>query len=308
MTESESAGVREHMKMQVNNPTAEEFSSEHVKIGADSAADLTELKGYREPGPSPVLDVHELRTWSIWRAAIAEFMATLILVFIGVSTAVGNHRDSPSGVGQLGIAWSFGATVFILVYCIAGISGGHINPAVTLGLFLGRRMSLFRALIYMVAQTAGGVCGAGVARGLHGYEFEAAGGGANVLSRGISTGVGLGIEIVGTFILVYVVYSATDAKRNAQDSHVPVLAPLPIGLAVFVLNLGMIPITGCSVKPARSFGPAAIYNGHKVWDDQWIFWVGPFLGAAAAAFYHQFVLRGCRSHFVVSSAALTQKI
>ncbi|WP_286167810.1 aquaporin [Mycolicibacter senuensis] len=98
-------------------------------------------------------------------------------------------------------------------------------------------------------------------------------------------------EIIGTFVLVYTVFSATDPKRNARDSHVPVLAPLPIGFAVFMVHLATIPVTGTGINPARSLGSAVIYNQKKAWDDHWIFWVGPFIGAAIAAFYHQFILR-----------------
>ncbi|KAH7860199.1 hypothetical protein Vadar_010537 [Vaccinium darrowii] len=101
----------------------------------------------------------------------------------------------------------------------------------------------------------------------------------------------LGAEIVGTFVLVYSVFSATDAKRSARDSHVPILAPLPIGFAVFLVHLALIPITGCSINPARSLGAAVIYNRKHAWDDQWIFWVGPLSGAALAALYHQVVIR-----------------
>ncbi|KAG1359599.1 hypothetical protein COCNU_08G010450 [Cocos nucifera] len=102
---------------------------------------------------------------------------------------------------------------------------------------------------------------------------------------------GLGAEIIGTFVLVYTVFSATDAKRNARDSHVPILAPLPIGFAVFLVHLATIPITGTGINPARSLGAAIIYDKDHAWDDQWIFWVGPFIGAALAAFYHQIVIR-----------------
>ncbi|ONM15100.1 plasma membrane intrinsic protein1 [Zea mays] len=93
------------------------------------------------------------------------------------------------------------------------------------------------------------------------------------------------------FILVYTVFSATDAKRNARDSHVPILAPLPIGFAVFLVHLATIPITGTGINPARSLGAAVIYNQHHAWADHWIFWVGPFIGAALAAIYHQVIIR-----------------
>ncbi|KAI4373528.1 hypothetical protein MLD38_011647 [Melastoma candidum] len=104
------------------------------------------------------------------------------------------------------------------------------------------------------------------------------GGGANELAQGYEKGVGVGAEIIGTFVLVYAVFSVTDPKRNARDSHVPVLAPLPIGFAVFMVHLATIPIMGTGINHARSFGAAVIYNQHKAWHDHWIFWVGPFVG------------------------------
>jgi aquaporin PIP len=181
--------------------------------------------------------------------------------------------------------------IFILVYCTAGVSGGHINPAVTFGLFLARKVSLVRALLYIVAQCLGAICGVGLVKAFQSAYFDRYGGGANSLASGYSRGTGLGAEIIGTFVLVYTVFSATDPKRNARDSHVPVLAPLPIGFAVFMVHLATIPVTGTGINPARSLGAAVIYNKDKPWDDHWIFWVGPFVGAAIAAFYHQYILR-----------------
>ncbi|KAL3586011.1 hypothetical protein D5086_012878 [Populus alba] len=201
------------------------------------------------------------------------------------------NGDVCGGVGILGIAWAFGGMIFVLVYCTAGISGGHINPAVTFGLFLARKVSLVRAVLYMVAQCLGAICGCGLVKAFQKSYYTKYGGGANGLASGFSKGTGLGAEIIGTFVLVYTVFSATDPKRNARDSHVPVLAPLPIGFAVFMVHLATIPITGTGINPARSFGAAVIYNEDKAWDDHWIFWVGPFIGAAIAALYHQYVLR-----------------
>lgn len=103
-----------------------------------------------------------------------------------------------------------------------GGAGGHINPAVTFGLFLARKLSLTRAVFYIVMQCLGAICGAGVVKGFQKSQYERLGGGANTISKGYSKGDGLGAEIVGTFVLVYTVFSATDAKRNARDSHVPV--------------------------------------------------------------------------------------
>ncbi|XP_064977129.1 aquaporin PIP2-5-like isoform X1 [Musa acuminata AAA Group] len=289
-------------------------------------------KDYTDPPPAPLIDAEELTKWSLYRAAIAEFVATMLFLYVTVATVIGyKHQSDPnvnpvdaacSGVGILGIAWAFGGMIFILVYCTAGISGGHINPAVTLGLCLARKVSLVRALLYMVAQCLGAICGVGLVKGFQEAYFVRYGGGANELSAGYSKGTGLAAEIIGTFVLVYTVFAATDPKRNARDSHVPVcnshhiltcvrlslslslyiymciwrsslqvLAPLPIGFAVFMVHLATIPITGTGINPARSLGAAVIYNQDKAWDDQWIFWVGPFVGAAIAAAYHQYVLR-----------------
>ncbi|KAI4386052.1 hypothetical protein MLD38_004021 [Melastoma candidum] len=252
-------------------------------------------KDYQDPPPAPLFDLEELGKWSFHRAIIAEFIATLLFLYVTILTVIGyksqSANDPCGGVGVLGIAWAFGGMIFVLVYCTAGISGGHINPAVTFGLFLGRKVSLVRAVLYIVAQCLGAICGCGLAKAFQKSLYEREGGGANELQAGYSKGTGLGAEIIGTFVLVYTVFSATDPKRNARDSHVPVLAPLPIGFAVFMVHLATIPITGTGINPARSFGAAVIYNKHKAWHDQWIFWVGPLIGAAAAAFYHQFILR-----------------
>ncbi|KAL5788869.1 hypothetical protein ACOSP7_005818 [Xanthoceras sorbifolium] len=250
-------------------------------------------KDYVDPPPAPLFDTAELKLWSFYRALIAEFVATLLFLYVTVATVIGHKKqtDPCNGVGLLGIAWAFGGMIFILVYCTAGISGGHINPAVTFGLFLARKVSLIRAFAYMVAQCAGAICGVGLVKAFMKHDYNGQGGGANTVAAGYNTGTALGAEIIGTFVLVYTVFSATDPKRSARDSHVPVLAPLPIGFAVFMVHLATIPVTGTGINPARSFGAAVIYNSEKAWDDHWIFWVGPFVGALAAAAYHQYLLR-----------------
>ncbi|ONM53258.1 Aquaporin PIP2-1 [Zea mays] len=113
-------------------------------------------KDYTDPPPAPLIDAAELGSWSLYRAVIAEFIATLLFLYITVATVIGyKHQTDASasgadaacgGVGVLGIAWAFGGMIFVLVYCTAGISGGHINPAVTFGLFLARKVSLGRPL------------------------------------------------------------------------------------------------------------------------------------------------------------------
>ncbi|KNA13853.1 hypothetical protein SOVF_112800 [Spinacia oleracea] len=264
-----------------------------IEVGGDHRRELA--KDYQDPPPSPLFDGEELGKWSFYRALIAEFIATMLFLYITVLTVIGhksqNATDQCGGVGILGIAWAFGGMIFVLVYCTAGISGGHINPAVTFGLLLARKLSLVRAILYMVAQCLGAICGVGLVKAFQSAYYHEYGGGANTLSQGYSKGTGLAAEIIGTFVLVYTVFSATDPKRSARDSHVPVLAPLPIGFAVFMVHLATIPVTGTGINPARSFGAAVIFNSKQAWADQWIFWVGPMIGAAIAAIYHQYILR-----------------
>ncbi|GFZ14984.1 plasma membrane intrinsic protein 1;4 [Actinidia rufa] len=251
---------------------------EDVRLGANKYAERQPIgtaaqggdKDYTEPPPAPLFEPGELTSWSFYRAGIAEFMATFLFLYITILTVMGVVQSPTkcSTVGIQGIAWAFGGMIFALVYCTAGISGGHINPA-----------------------CLGAIAGAAVVKGFEKTRYTTLGGGANFVAHGYTKGDGLGAEIVGTFVLVYTVFSATDAKRSARDSHVPILAPLPIGFAVFLVHLATIPITGTGINPARSLGAAIIYNKEHAWNDHWIFWVGPFAGAALAALYHQVVIR-----------------
>ncbi|KAF8030372.1 hypothetical protein BT93_E2726 [Corymbia citriodora subsp. variegata] len=253
-----------------------------------------------DPPQVPLFNLRELKTWSFYRAVIAEFVAALLYLYVTIATIIGfvasrtrrrMYHDPCDGVGLLGIAWSFGGMIFLLVYCTAGISGGHINPAVTFGFFLVRRVSLPRAVAYIAAQCSGAICGTMLVRAFMTHLYDELGGGVNSVSQSYSRGTALGAEMFGTFVVVYTVFSATDPKRKAGDSHVPVLAPLPIGFAVFMVHLATIPITGTGINPARSLATAIVYNRPEVWDDQLIFWYGPFSGALAAAIYHRCISR-----------------
>ncbi|GER30351.1 plasma membrane intrinsic protein 1, partial [Striga asiatica] len=253
-----------------------EFKEEDVNLGANRYRERQPLgtaaqtdKDYKEAPAAPLFEPGELKSWSFYRAGIAEFVATFLFLYITILTVMGVGRSSSkcASVGVQGVAWAFGGMIFALVYCTAGISGGHINPAVTFGLFLARKLSLTRAVFYIVMQCLGAICGAGVVKGYMKGPYQRLQGGANFVNHGYTKGSGLGAEIIGTFVLVYTVFSATDAKRNARDSHVPILAPLPIGFAVFLVHLATIPITGTGINPARSLGAAIIYNRDHAWDD-----------------------------------------
>lgn len=246
-----------------------------------------------EPPPAPLVNRMEVRDSNFYRAIVAEFMATLLFIYISLTALVGTIRIGAGSVGLIETAWAFGGMIFILVYCIAGISGGHINPAITFGLFIAKKVTITRAIAYIVAQCLGAMCGAAIARGVQGSnEFHTYGQGAvNGVNPGHTIGQALGAEIMGTFVLLYTVLSATDPTRMARDSHVPVLAPLPIGFAVFCVHLATIPITGTGINPARSLAAAVANPRHGKWGQHWIFWVGPMVGAGCASWYHTYVLK-----------------
>ncbi|TLP70147.1 aquaporin, partial [Nesterenkonia sphaerica] len=144
-----------------------EGKEEDVKLGANKFSERQPIgtaaqdKDYKEPPPAPLFEPGEIKSWSFYRAGIAEFVATFLFLYITILTVMGVKRGATTcaTVGIQGIAWAFGGMIFALVYCTAGISGGHINPAVTFGLFLARKLSLTRALFYMIMQCLGAICG-----------------------------------------------------------------------------------------------------------------------------------------------------
>ncbi|CAL4899736.1 unnamed protein product [Urochloa decumbens] len=269
---------------------ASEGSKKSVQLRSPDYSVHFEPLDYAVPPPAPLIEIAELRSWSLYRALICEFVAALLFQYINVATIVGYKvqasTDQCDGVGLLGIAWASGGMMFVLVYCNTRISGGHINPAVTFGLMLTRKVSAVRAVLYIKAQCLGAIVGTCIVKGtIEKHAYNSNGGGANMVSSGYSHGTALGAEMIGTFILIFVVFSSTDPKRNAEGSNVPLLMSLPLGFTLFAVHLATFPITGAGLNPARSLGTAVIYNQNQAWDDLWIFWVGPLVGALAAAVY-----------------------
>uniref|UniRef100_M4FDY0 Aquaporin n=1 Tax=Brassica campestris TaxID=3711 RepID=M4FDY0_BRACM len=271
-----------------------EGKEEDVRVGANKFPERQPIgtsaqsdKDYKEPPPAPLFEPGELGSWSFWRAGIAEFIATFLFLYITVLTVMGVKRapNMCASVGIQGIAWAFGGMIFALVYCTAGISGGHINPAVTFGLFLARKLSLTRAVYYIVMQCLGAICGAGVVKGFQPKQYQALGGGANTVAPVTPKEVVLELRLLEPLSLF------TPSFPPLTPRETLILAPLPIGFAVFLVHLATIPITGTGINPARSLGAAIIFNKDNAWDDHWVFWVGPFIGAALAALYHVIVIR-----------------
>ncbi len=213
----------------------------------------------------------------------AELVGTFVLTLLGCGTAVSLNCgvDTASVVGT---ALAFGLAVVAMAYAIGGISGCHINPAITLGCLISGRISGKDAGMYMVFQVIGAILASCVLYVMVTTSPELAQGtttGANACSGTVTNG--LIAEIVLTCIFVLVVLGATDAKKGAGN-----FAGLAIGLSLVLIHLVGIHYTGTSVNPARSIGPA-LFEGSKALSQLWVFIVGPFVGGALAAFCWKFI-------------------
>ncbi|MGM9832075.1 MAG: MIP family channel protein [Candidatus Limisoma sp.] len=206
----------------------------------------------------------------------AELVGTMVLVLMGCGVAVSLSCgvDTSSVVGT---AMAFGLSVVAMAYAIGGISGCHINPAITLGVWLSGRMKCKEAAVYMVAQVIGAILASSILFALTSNVEGLSGTGANACQAGVSEIGGLLAEIVFTFVFVLVVLGTTDEKKGAGN-----LAGLAIGLTLVLVHLVCIRYTGTSVNPARSIGPA-LFEGGAALSQLWIFIVGPFVGGALAA-------------------------
>lgn len=218
---------------------------------------------------------------------VAEFIGTFWLVFGGCGSAVLAAAFPEVGIGLMGVSLAFGLTVLTMAYAVGGISGGHFNPAVTIGLLAGGRFDVKHLPGYVIAQVAGGLAAGGVlfliASGAPG--FEAGGFASNGYGEhspgGYSLMSALVMEIVMTFIFVLIILRVTSSSAPAG------FAPISIGLALTLIHLVSIPVTNTSVNPARSTGVAIFADGGWAVGQLWLFWVAPIAGAAIAGVFHR---------------------
>ncbi|MEI5992801.1 MIP/aquaporin family protein [Candidatus Enterococcus mansonii] len=216
------------------------------------------------------------------KKAIAECLGTFILVFFGTATAVlGNGMD---GIGTTGIALAFGLSIVAAAYSIGTISGAHLNPAVSLGMWINKRISTMDLIYYIVGQVIGGLIASFTLLAiLNGSARETTNLGQNAFGDFSAVGA-LTVEIILTFIFVLVIMTVTSAKKgNAK------LAGLVIGLTLTMIHLVGIPLTGTSVNPARSLAPA-IFVGGEALSQVWVFIVAPLIGGALAAIVSKYLL------------------
>ena len=224
---------------------------------------------------------------------IAEFIGTLVLVVMGCGTAMLVGCNAAAGGGYILTALAFGLVIVGMAYCVGNISGCHINPAVSLGVLISGGMSVKDFIAYVIAQCAGAFAGAGILYVIfdQGKVFDMTGGfGSNGLA-GVSDSAiaGLLVEIVLTFIFVLTILGVTSKKAGHGS-----FAGVVIGFTLTLVHILGIGLTGTSVNPARSFGPAlmAMIDGNNApIGVLWVFIVGPFVGAALAALVYKFLVK-----------------
>ncbi len=225
---------------------------------------------------------------------LAEFIGTFWLVLGGCGSAVLAAAFPSVGIGLLGVSLAFGLTVLTGAYALGPISGGHFNPAVSIGLWAGGRFPGSQLLPYVVAQVIGAVVGAGalylIASGKADFSLAAgfAANGYGEHSPGkYSLTAGIVSEVVMTFMFLIVILGATHHRAPVG------FAGMTIGLALTLIHLISIPVTNTSVNPARSTGPAIFVGGWAL-EQLWVFWVAPIVGAAIAGFVYRSLLEGER--------------
>lgn len=218
---------------------------------------------------------------------VAELIGTFALVLFGCGAAVIAGHDTAaalSGLGLLGIAFAFGLSVVVMCYAIGGITGCHINPAITIGMLVAGKIKLGDALVYIIAQLIGATLASFVLmtimKGMPGFEMGEWALGANGWGEGYQNGFNMTsaflTEAILTFLFLFVIFGSTSKWGNST------MAGLAIGFTLVLIHLVAIPVTGTSVNPARSFGPA-VFAGGMALSQLWLFIVAPVVGAVIAA-------------------------
>ncbi|XP_070533266.1 aquaporin AQPAn.G-like [Ptychodera flava] len=209
-----------------------------------------------------------------WEAVACELVATFLFVCLLLSSTISWDEKTPSVVQ---IALCAGLAVATLVHCFGDVSGGHINPAVTVAMLVTGKIGLLKALFYVIAQCVGAIAGAAFVRGVT-PEGVRGTMGANILNPDITQVQAFGVEFVLTFVLVFTVFATVDEKNAISGSK-----PLAIGIAVVIAHLAGIGYTSLSINPARTLGTAVITG---IFDDHWVFWAGPLAGGVSAGWLY----------------------
>jgi len=226
----------------------------------------------------PTLGLKEVKDKRIIFKLLAEMIGTMVLVFFSCGSAENDAGMPNNGANIVRFSLTFGFTVATMAQCIGHVSGCHINPAVTLGLFVGRKIGLIASVLYIIFQCIGALIGAALLLAISpdNRVGDPIPGITGFRGAGLNAGQAFLIEFVITFVLVLTVYAAAADDGNEVKGS----APLAIGLAIAIAHLFAGPLTGPSMNPARSFGPA-IVGGNTA--DLWVYWIGPICGGVVGA-------------------------
>jgi len=240
-----------------------------------------------------------------WRSLASEFLAVMLFVFMGTGSVLATvaRTGQADGGAIVAIGFGFGLAIATMVYATANLSGGHLNPAVSIAIAVAMKMPILQAFGYIIAQVAGALVGSGLLRAVTPEVLGSrvdwgctllsknqlttitwANGTTSTYSWSITQAQGVFFELIMTFILVFTVFSTAGVAADAKS--VGRFAPLSIGFAVFINVMAGATYTGGSLNPARSFGPCAVANK---WDDHWVYWVGPISGGILAGLVYKYI-------------------
>ena len=236
---------------------------------------------------------------------LAEAFGTFWLVFGGCGSAVLSAAFPVLGIGLLGVSFAFGLSVLTMAYAVGHVSGGHFNPAVTVGLWAGGRFPARDIAPYILAQVVGGILAAfalyAIASGKPGWDLAASGLASNGYGAhspgGFSLGAALLAEVLLTGFFLFIIMGSTHGRAAAG------FAPIAIGLALTLIHLISIPVTNTSVNPARSMGPALVEGGIAL-QQLWLFWVAPIVGAMIGAMTYRAIAPESRERPPIEGAPL----
>ncbi|XP_067666130.1 aquaporin AQPAe.a-like [Haliotis asinina] len=236
-------------------------------------------------------DVKELKSASFWRAVYAEFLGTLLLTFVGSASVLFDGN-------KITISMTFGLAIMALIQMIGHVSGGHVNPAITVSFVVAQNISLIRGLLYIVAQCVGSIVGAYILKAVTPEQFQGYLGAAYVNTGfGITQFQGAAVEFLLAFTLIMTVHATIDPNKPNMGSH-----SLAIGLTVGMLHFSGISYTGASMNPAWSLGPAVAAN---FWKDHWVYWAGPILAGAVASLLYKWTINPYRDVPTMDEAVKT---